>query len=99
MATTQATVKDFMEQINAEDFEEAHCSALLERADAYIGEFINNDDELSPRKQLIYDQAVLETATNFYLNRDGSSKGVSRSYSGLNFLLDTLRTPTLAWSE
>lgn len=96
-----ATVDQLMTQLNAEDFEKEFLELCLKQANAYVRRFINRDDvdKLDEDAQDIFDRIVLEVASNFYLNRDGSAKGVNRSYSGLNYLVDSLRNPSFGVSD
>lgn len=95
------TVDDLAKQLNTEEEEEPLLELYLSNAKDYLDRFVNRDDleNNDPRVEKIIDQAVLELASNFYLKRDGSASGVSRSYSGLNYIIDSIRVPGIGFGE
>lgn len=72
------TLKDFKNQINADDFDtddDEYLQSLLDSAQVYIKNYLQAEDlNYNPAEiGKITDQLVLQLATSFYLNRDGVS--------------------------
>lgn len=72
------SLKDFKNQINADDFDsddDDYLQSLLDSANVYIKNYLQAEDLQYNPTELgkISDQLVLQLATHFYLNRDGVS--------------------------
>ena len=77
------TLKDFKNQINADDYdsdEDEYLQSLLDSAQVYIKNYLQAEDlQYNPTElEKITDQLVLQLATHFYLNRDGVSTETQR---------------------
>lgn len=89
-------IDDLMQQVNADDLEKPVLQMYLTNAKATAKQEINRPlENLSNDELTILNQIVLQMATSFYLNRDGSAKGVSKSFSALNSLINTIRKPPM----
>ena len=90
------TIQDLMKQVNADPSEQPVLEMYLKNAKATAKRDINRPlSDLNKDELTILDQIVLQMATSFYLNRDGSAKNVSKSFSALNSLIEILRKPPL----
>lgn len=72
------TLKDFKNQINADDFDtdnDEYLQFLLDTAKIYVKNYLQADDlQYNPTEiEKITDELVLQQATHAYLNRDGVS--------------------------
>lgn len=73
------TLKDFKNQINADDYdtdEDEYLQFLLDTATIYVKNYLQAEDlQYNPTEiEKITDELVLQQATHAYLNRDGVSE-------------------------
>ena len=72
------TLKDFKNQINADDFdtdEDEYLQSLLDAAQVFVKNYLQAEDLQYDSDELekISDELILQQATHAYLNRDGVS--------------------------
>lgn len=72
------TLKDFKQQLNADEFstdEDDYLQSLLDTAAVFVKNYLQAEDlQYNPvEMEKISDELVLQQATHFYLNRDGVS--------------------------
>lgn len=100
------SLKDFKNQINADDLDsddDDYLQSLLDTAKVYIKNYLQAEDlQYNPVEiEQISDELVLQTATHFYLNRDGVSEETqkrtgSQLYRGsFNVIADYFRRPEI----
>ena len=98
------TLKDFKNQINADDYDaddDTYLQSLLDSAQVYVKNYLQAEDLQYNPTELgkISDQLVLQLATHFYLNRDGVSTETqkrtgSQLYRGsFDVIADYFRSP------
>lgn len=72
------TLKEFKQQLNADDFstdEDSYLQFLLDTAKVFVKNYLQAEDlQYNPTElEKIMDELVLQQATHAYLNRDGVS--------------------------
>ena len=98
------TLKEFKQQINADEFdtdEDEYLQFLLDTAQVFVKNYLQAEDlQYNPTEiEKITDELVLQQATHAYLNRDGVSTETqnrtgSQSYRGsFDTIADYFRNP------
>lgn len=100
------TLKEFKQQINADDYdtdEDDFLQSLLDAAQVFVKNYLQAEDLQYDTDEIkkISDELVLQQATHAYLNRDGVStetqrRAGSQLYRGsFNVIADYFRKPEI----
>lgn len=100
------TLKEFKQQINADDYdtdEDAYLQSLLDTSKVFVKNYLQAEDLDYDANEIekISDELVLQQATHFYLNRDGVStetqkRSGSQLYRGsFDVIADFFRRPEI----
>lgn len=103
---SSVTLKDFKNQINADDYDtddDMYLQSLLDSAQIYVKSYLQAEElQYNPNEiEKISDELVLQLATHFYLNRDGVSTETqkrtgSQLYRGsFSVIMDYFRKPEI----
>lgn len=100
------TLKEFKQQLNADDFstdEDGYLQSLLDTAEVFVKNYLQARDlgYDSSEMEKITDTLILQHATHLYLNRDGASSETqkrtgSQLYRGsFDVMADYFRKPEI----